>query len=128
MTSFYIDSNIILRFVMDDPEADKIEKLLRQKTKLVFTDVSFCEVVWVLESFYKWDRNKISKMLLSFLDLKSIKANKGLLFSTLKIYKDNNVDLIDAYLASLLIDSSSKIVYSYDKHFDKIEGVNRREP
>lgn len=44
------------------------------------------------------------------------------------IYARKNIDYIDAYNAVLMRRLSLKAIYSYDKDFDKIEGIDRLEP
>ncbi len=123
----YIDSNLILRFMLNDPKAEKVEKLLKSNKKLAITDVNICEIVWVLESFYKKDRSFIVNVLTGLLNLGNIESNKDVFLKTLKYYKNYKVDFIDAYLSSVGFKDKANI-YSYDKDFDKIPDIKRLEP
>lgn len=126
--SYFIDSNLILRFLLDDPGADKIEKLLRSNKKLILTDVTIAEIVWVLGSFYKWDRKTITNAITGLINLDSVVSDQDLFLIVLKIFKTHNVDFIDAYLAANLIREGNGVVYSFDRDFDKIPKVKRAEP
>lgn len=123
----YIDSNLILRFMLNDPKAEKVEKLLKSNKKLAITDVNICEIVWVLESFYKKDRSFIVNVLTGLLNLGNIESNKDVFLKTLKYYKNYKVDFIDAYLSSVGFKDKANI-YSYDKDLDKIPDIKRLEP
>lgn len=122
----YIDSNLILRFMLNDPKAEKVEKLLKSNKKLAITDVNICEIVWVLESFYKKDRSFIVNILTGLLNLSNIESNKEVFLKTLKYYKNYKVDFINAYLSSVGFKDKANI-YSYDKDFDKIPDIKRLE-
>jgi len=124
-----IDANLILRYLLGDPEAGKVEKLLRNKNKLLLSDVILAEIVWVLDSYYKWDRSKIVESLISLVRLSSIVCNKILLTETLTILgKQKSFDFADAYSVALMKMSGIKDIYSFDRDFDKIPEVNRLEP
>ena len=124
-----IDANLILRYLLGDPEAGRVEKLLRSKNKLLLSDVILAEIVWVLDSYYKWDRSKIVESLISLVRLSSIVCNKLLLTETLTILgKQKSFDFADAYSVALMRVSKIKDIYSFDRDFDKLPEVNRLEP
>lgn len=124
-----IDANLILRYLLGDPEAGRVEKLLRSKNKLLLSDVILAEIVWVLDSYYKWDRSKIVESLISLVRLSSIVCNKLLLTETLTILgKQKSFDFADDYSVALMGMSKIKDIYTFDKDFDKILEVNRLEP
>lgn len=124
-----IDANLILRYLLGDQEAGKVERLLRGKNKLLLSDVILAEIVWVLDSYYKWDRSKIVESLISLVRLSPIVCNKLLLTETLIILgKQRSFDFADAYSVALMDMSRIKDIYSFDKDFDKISKINRLEP
>ena len=45
----------------------------------------------------------------------------------LEIYQDKNVDFIDAYLGAICL-IKGKRIYSFDRDFDKIAGIDRKKP
>ena len=124
-----IDANLILRYLLGDPEAGRVEKLLKSKVKLLLSDVILAEIVWVLDSYYKWDRSKIVESLILLIKLPSILCNKFMLIETLTILKQRlSFDFADAYSVALMKNLKTKDIYSFDKDFDKISEVNRLEP
>lgn len=124
-----LDTNLVLRYLLDDPGASKIEKLLKKKEKLLFPDMVFAEIVWTLDSYYSWDRSKIADSLLAFIKLSSIKCNEVLLISSLDIFsKYKRFSFVDSYLVALMKEVGVDSIYSFDRGFDKIHGIKREEP
>lgn len=124
-----LDTNLVLRYLLDDPGASKIEKLLKKKEKLLFPDMVFAEIVWTLDSYYSWDRSKIVDSLLAFIKLSSIKCNEVLLISSLDIFsKYKRFSFVDSYLVALMKEVGVDSIYSFDRGFDKIHGIKREEP
>ena|SRR3989344_2001978 len=128
MSSKFLDSNIILRYLLDDPQALSIENLLKTTQGLVLPDIVFAEVIWTLTRFYKWEKNKVVSLSSGLLDLKNISANKNLLLKSLEIYKRSNIKYTDAYIAALMSGNGSKDIYSFDRDFDRIPSIKRMEP
>jgi len=128
MSVIFLDSNVILRYLLDDPEAASVEVLLRSRQKLVLLDIVFAEVVWTLIRFYKWDKERVISLTSGLLNLQSIYANKKLLFRSIELYKKSNVKYTDAYIVASMIERKEKKIYSFDRDFDRIPGVNRLEP
>jgi len=60
-----LDTNILIRYLtQDDPEQSKkatreIEKRLNAGDEFFIADIVLCELVWVLESAYGYDRQEI---------------------------------------------------------------------
>lgn len=133
----YIDANIFLRFLTKDDlkkseacyrlfeEADKGQKTLYTTESVV------AEVVYILQSkkLFNYSRDVIVKNLLTILKLKGLKIiHKKLIILGLQIYLKFNIDFEDAVLASYVLNSKSKELFSYDLDFSKIEGIKRIEP
>lgn len=124
----FLDSNIILRYLLDDPEAASVEVLLRSRQKLVLLDIVFAEVIWTLISFYKWDKDRVISLTSGLLNLQSISANRKLLLGSLEFYKKSKIKYTDAYIAASMIEKEEKGIYSFDRDFDKVKGIKRLEP
>lgn len=111
-----IDTNLILRYLLGDLEAARVEKLLKSKNKFLLSDVILAEIVWVLDSYYEWNRSKIVESLILLVKLPSIVCNKFLLTETLMVLGTRpSFDFADAYSVALMKSL-------------KIEGINRLEP
>lgn len=124
----FVDANIILRYLLGDPEAEKIEKIFQKRKEIYVADIVIAEVIWTFTSFYNWKKDKFIPRLKTFLTPEFIKADKKLLNRALDIYAKYNIDYIDAYLVASMKKKKVKFIYSLDKHFDKIPGVRRIEP
>jgi predicted nucleic-acid-binding protein len=131
----FIDTNIFIRFLTNDiPEkADACELLFREAVekneKFFTTEMVIAEIVWVLESYYELPKKEVQEMVEKILITPFLFcAQKDLILNALTLYGDKNIDYIDAYNISVLKEEGIKEVYSYDRHFDKIEWVSRLEP
>lgn len=133
--SYFIDTNIFLRTLMNDNEKFfnecigfldlvKSGKIKAQTSCLVLSEVS-----WTLSSFYKSGKDKVVESLYSIINLKNLKFNEK--FNSnfgVQIYEQNSIKLTDAFIASNpKIQNKEMIVVSYDKDFDKL-GIIRKEP
>ena len=124
----FIDANLILRYLLEEPKANLVEKLLERKEKLYLADMVVAEVIWTLISFYKRKKGEFIEALEAFIALEFVNADKKLLGTAIEIYKKFNVDYINAYLTALMQKKNVKILYSFDRDFDKIPGIRRLEP
>ena len=128
MKRIFLDSNILLRYLLGDTEAPKVKKILKGKNTLVVPDIVVAEVVWTLGRFYKWSKEKIAQFLFVLLKGKNIEFNENIIFPALSTYLKYNVTYTDAYISIVMKQVKIKDIYSYDRDFDKIQGVNRIEP
>jgi len=131
----FLDTNIFIRFLTDDvPEkADACEEIFRkavEKQETLFTtDLVIAEIVWVLESFYELPKDEIQDKVEKILNTPNlICPHKDLILSALILYSEKNIDYIDAYNALILKENGIEELYSYDKHYDRIEWLTRMEP
>jgi predicted nucleic acid-binding protein len=78
------------------------------------------EIVWVLSSFYRYDRSQIAETLISSLSADGIFAeNPALLIQALQDMAEKNVDFADVYLAALARAQEENIC-SFDNDFEKL--------
>lgn len=135
----FIDTNIFLRHLtQDDPQKAKaclgLFKQIEDGGVVAWTsDLAIAELVFVLSSKrannYGYSRQQVSQILLPLLSLKNLHIpSKGLYPRIFEIYIVQNVDFIDAYHAALIEISQKSELYSYDRDYDKMAGMNRLEP
>ena len=131
----FIDTNIFIRFLTNDipDKASACEKIFREaeeKNESLFTtEMVIAEIIWVLESYYELPKKEVQEMVEKILITPFLLCpQKDLILNALSLYSDKNIDYIDAYNASILREQGIKEVYSYDRHFDKIDWVGRIEP
>ena len=71
-----IDANVILRYLLDDHEELSPKSAAIIDRELVYASVEvICEVVYVLGGVYKVNREPLSTLLLSFIDLRNISVD-----------------------------------------------------
>ena len=126
MSNYFIDTNIILRFLLKDnkiqyPQARKIfEKGEAGKISMWTTDVVILELIWTLKSVYGYDRFIIREKVESLLALPNFEVlNKKLVLQALHDFANKNVDFADAYNYQLAR-KEGKRVLSFDKDFKKL--------
>jgi len=131
----FLDTNIFIRFLTDDvPEkVDACEEIFKkavEKQETLFTtDLVIAEIVWVLESFYELPKNEIQDKVQKILNTPNlICPHKDLILNALILYSEKNIDYIDAYNALTLKENGIEELYSYDKHYDRIDWLTRLEP
>ncbi len=137
MTGVFLDSNILLRHLTnDDPQRGQacfaLIRAIEQGELSVWTsDLVIAEVVFVLsnKNTYHLKRETIRDLLLPLINLPGLKlAHKRLYGRIFELYTTLPLDYIDAYHAALMEQRGSAEIMSYDKHFDQVEGIQRREP
>ena len=97
-----LDTNILVRyFTQDDPiqsrkAAHEIEKDLSAGYMFFIADIVMCELVWVLETAYGYDRWEIVPVLENVLRTKQFQfENKDLLWKSLSDYRNKKGGFAD---------------------------------
>ena len=135
MSKAYVDANVILRFLLDDPPemasaaAQLFETAVANNLSLIVDDVTVAELVWVLKSFYKQEIGTIGAVLRDFLLQDGIElSDQSTILYALSLFETKNVDFIDALLAARMQKTGIKNIYSFDKHFDRLPNLERISP
>lgn len=123
MSTVYADSNIIIRFLIED-DPDKANSVLDflKNNNVILPDLIVAEIFYVLKSNYKVKKSKICDQITDLLRNDHVKCNKDLLIKTLERLKKGNIDFPDAYLATLS-EIDNKQVLSYDKDLDSADRI-----
>ncbi len=129
----YVDANVILRFLLKDHlvMSEKAFQLMQAvesgDVTLRIDEVTIAEVVWVLSSQARLARERIMTELLDFLSTDGVEADDTIP-AALTLFVNMNIDFVDALLAARLQKRGLPRVFSFDKHFERIPGVERLEP
>lgn len=135
-SSFLIDTNIFLRTLIPDHEAmhkDCVALMCAIREGRIRAHTSslvIAEIVWTLLSFYKIPKTEVLEAVQSIAQLRhlSIEARERV-DTALNLYTNHNVKFVDALLASAEgVQNGAVCVVSYDREFDRIPGVVRKEP
>jgi uncharacterized protein len=137
MPARFLDANVLLRYFIRDDE-DKARRALallqrveRGEERVETSLMVIFEVVFTLERTYHVPRARIYGLVTSVLELRGLALpGKSLLLDTLDHFAiaSRKVSFADLYVA---LDAQSRgisEIYSWDKDFDRIEGITRIEP
>ncbi len=131
-----LDTNPILRHVLDDhtDHSPRAHALFAQieagEERLALTDTVIFEAAFTLERFYKVPRATIRTVLLDVLQL------PGLVLSGKRAYRQvfdlwvaqHRLSFADCYHAVLVQRRHLPAIITFDQDFDRVPGLNRREP
>lgn len=116
-----VDANVVLRYLLKDHKTfyPKSKQIIEKKEVYIPTEV-VAEIVYVFEKVYKVPRAKISDALLELFTYPNISTQDNpALNESLKIYKAENIDFVDALLVSYN-HVNDDVVYSFDKKVKKL--------
>jgi uncharacterized protein len=137
MPARFLDANVLLRyFIRDDEEKAQralalLQRIERGEERVETSDLVFFEVIFTLERTYNVPRARIYGLVKPVLDLRGLSLpRKSLLLDTLDRFAvaSRKLSFVDLYVA---LDAQSRgitEIYSWDKDFDRIEGISRVEP
>lgn len=128
MKKVFVDTNVILRFLLGEPDSVAVQKILNGKHILLISDIVIAEIIWTLNRFYKWPKEKIIEFLVVLLKSSNVEFNEPIIFSSFNTFLKNNIKYTDAYISELMRGANIEEIYSFDRDFDKIPGIKRVEP
>jgi predicted nucleic acid-binding protein len=130
-----IDANIILRYLTNDvqDQAKRAGELLARveagSEEVLLPDIILADIIWVLEGYYKQSRERIREWIATILSMRGLEfSDKNVALDALDIYVDTGIDWSDAFVASQMISRGIMEIYSFDKHFDRIDAIKKVEP
>ena len=126
-----IDTNLLVRYLINDDQkkADAVDNLLdkaiKGEVRIIIQSVVIAEFVWVLESFYQLEADAILELVEAIVNTSGLDVtDKSTVISALRLYKNRNVDFIDAWIIEFAKERGIKTIYTFDKkHFRNIEGI-----
>ena len=133
----FLDANVFLRFITgDDPQkAESCRRLFkameRNEVSMYTIDTVIAEVVYVLSSkaLYGLTHSEVRARLQPILSLPGLKLpNRRVLLRALTLYDLYAVDFEDALSVAYMERLGIEKIVSYDRDFDRMEGVTRVEP
>jgi predicted nucleic-acid-binding protein len=122
---YLLDTNIIIRFLTADNEkflkksTEYFEQIEKGKIEIEILSEVLMEAFFVLTKFYKIPKNEVISDLKTILSLEGIiNKNKIILFETLNIIENKNIDFVDALIcAKCKLQGYGKL--SFDKDLNK---------
>lgn len=129
MTIYFVDTNIILRYLLKDNllQAQKakayFDKAKARKIQLILIPEIILEVEYVLRHVYQYPKINLVEDLEVIVDNQHLDVkHRSVLQSTIKLYKNIPIDLVDAVLFSTAEENNAKVL-SFDKDFQKLAKV-----
>ena len=122
----YIDTNVILRFLVEKdgytPELVSLfDNIAKGTMQIKCLDMVFFQVIFVLKSFYKVEKNEIINTMRKLLLFKGLKfKDKRLLGRTLDLWEHHSDDVIDCYIVANMEKDKEEEIYTFDKKIDKL--------
>lgn len=133
----FVDADVIVRFLTgDDPQKQLASARLLERAEQGLVELhtpvtTIADVVHVLTSprLYRLDRHEVSAMMVALLQAANIKIqNREAVIKALTLFGGSKLDFGDALIAASMLEADINMLYSYDRDFDKLEGLRRTEP
>jgi predicted nucleic acid-binding protein len=137
MPARFIDTNVLLRYFTrdDEKQAPQALALLRRvergEERIQTSPIVIFETVFILDRTYGMPRSSIHSLVKPVLELSGLSVpGKSLLLAALDRFAvaSRKLSFADLYIA---LDAQSRgitEIYTWDKGFDRIEGITRVEP
>lgn len=129
--SAFVDSNVLVRHLTGDPpdQAKRATAFLRGGESLILVDLVAAEVVYVLESVYEVERERVAELVRAIVGFPAVLVpDQPLLLRALEIYEQYRIHFAESYLAACAEASGVGAVASFDRDIDRIPTVRRLEP
>ena len=127
----FLDTNVLIRHLTGDPPemASRAIAALAAAGELLLADLVVAECVYVLESFYEVERERVAELMRAAIALPSIKTvDPSSLLRALEVYEVDRLDFAEAYLVAQAEATGVGMVLSFDQSIDRVTTVMRREP
>lgn len=129
----FVDSNIFI-YIMFEVDKQKHDACLRLFEKAKKGIVALWTTEWVIAEFIWFcnrkgkTRTELKTAVHMFLSTSGLQVrNRSLILEALDLWTDE-VDYLDAYNIVILQEEAITSVYTYDKGFDTISSLTRKEP
>jgi predicted nucleic acid-binding protein len=130
-----LDTNILVRALTDDlPDQARrgrelVDQLEAGERRVMLSPLVLFELIFTLQNSYKTPREFIAGSIKHLLSLGTVDlAGKQLFLDALEEYRLSSVGFADIYNARYARARGSTCVYSWDRDFDRLPGITRREP
>lgn len=114
---------------MAEQAFELLMRIERGEEKVITSSLVIFETIFTLQSFYKVPRREIIEQILAIISMRSVHlSEKSVFYKALDFYGTKNISFADAYNAAYMMSEEVFNIYSWDKDFDKIDGIVRLEP
>ncbi len=127
----FVDTNLLVRHLTGDPpeQAARATRFLAEADQLLLTDLVLTEMVYVLESFYEVQRERVAELARAVVAFPAVLSiDDALLLRTIELYEVERLDFTDAYLVASAEATGVGVVASFDQRMDRMPSIRRIEP
>lgn len=122
-----VDTNVLIRILVDDPAADQQMKAARalpdSSDVLYVCQIVQVELVWVLESAYGFDKMSVCKVLEHLANHQAFELQSPEQFDTaLKLFRSHAADFSDCLILSEAA-SRQLLLFTFDKKLSRLKGA-----
>jgi predicted nucleic-acid-binding protein len=109
--------------------ATRATAALTAAEELLLADLVVAECVYVLESFYEVERERVGELMRAAIAHPSVRTvDSSTLLRALEVYEVKRLDFAEAYLVAQAEATGVGAVLSFDKSIDRVGTVKRQEP
>ncbi len=123
----YIDTNVFLRFLTENKDKLPEELLMffdnlqKGKERVKCLDMVFFQVIFVLKSFYRVEKEKIVEVMKNILSLEGLyMQNKRVIERTLELWEKHPDDIIDCYIVANMESDGETELYTFDRRIKRL--------
>lgn len=116
-----LDTNVVVRYLVQDDikqsnQANRaIEGWVKQGETLWISQITFCEVFWVLEKCYKLNRSELIEVLSSLLSTKGIQVeHDAVAWQAIGDYEGTSVGFADCLIGRQNVAQGCSSTYTFD--------------
>jgi predicted nucleic-acid-binding protein len=127
----FLDTNVLIRQLTGDPPdlARRATALLGSGERLLLADLVLAECVYVLESFYELERERVATLMRAAIGHGSMETvDPSTLLRALEVYELVRIDFAEAYLVAQAEATGVGEIVSFNRAIDHVSPVTRREP
>lgn len=124
-----LDTNILVRYFTQDDDAqievvnDYIEELCTHHNSIFINTIVLCELIWVLETAYKYKKSQIANVIEQILHTSQFSfQNPEIIMQALMEYKRTAADFSDALIGISNKFAGSTKTLTFDKKASKLTG------
>lgn len=109
--------------------AARATAVLSSTEQLFLADLVLAECVYVLESFYEVERQRVAELMRAAIALPSVAViDVSLLLRALEVYEIDRLDFAEAYLVASAEATGVAAIVSFDRSIDRVQTISRVAP
>lgn len=125
-----LDTNVLVRYLAQDDATQStiatrlIETRLSQEKPGFVTQVTLCELAWVLAECYAANRQRIHAVIERLLATRQIRVERAdLAWRALRAWGAGAADFSDALISEIVLDNGGEKTVTFDRKAAKLAGM-----